>query len=99
MVRFFSVVALLMATTFPALAQQCDTRSTIVTHLGTKYDEARVGVGLSNTGTMVEIFLDPESGTWTILETSPNQSSCIRLYGENFFFVSEDPVKEQQEEF
>lgn len=81
------VAALTAAMIFalPAQAQQagaCAPRADIVTHLEKKYGETRRGAGLQNRGSVTEIFVSAESGTWTIIVTRPDGLACAVAAGE-----------------
>ncbi len=71
-----------VAFSFPASAQMaCGNRSEVVAKLGGKYGEVRRGGGLSGSAAFFEIWASPETGTWTILKTSPGGISCIMAVG------------------
>lgn len=88
--------ALLMATPLlaaPALAQQnCAQRDQILDRLTSKYGESRQSIGLApNTG-VVEVFASTETGTWTILMTTPNGVTCLIASGQAFETLAEMAV-------
>lgn len=60
----------------------CHPRDGIVTQLQDRYGEAQQGAGLTQAGRVVEIWANPETGTWTILVTRPNGVSCAVAAGE-----------------
>ena len=86
MIRLACMIGLLAA---PAAAMQCGDREKIVAHLAETYGEGRVSVGLAENGAMVETFASPETGSWTLLMTSPQGLTCLLAAGESFETVSE----------
>lgn len=49
-----------------------------------QYGESRVSTGITPSGRMVEFWGNPESGSWTVVETAPNGISCARASGGGF---------------
>jgi hypothetical protein len=70
----------------------CGSRDAIVERLGSKYGEQRVATGLSGSATMMEVFANEETGSWTILITHPDGQSCLVSAGEHFSAL--EPVRE-----
>ena len=65
----------------PALAAAvCLERDVLIGRLATGYDEAQVGAGLASDGSVIEIFVS-ETGTWTIIITTPSGRSCAVAVG------------------
>ena len=64
----------------------CAPREVLVRFLTENFNETRIGMGLSTSGAMVELF-GSKSGTWTILVTSPGGPTCSVAagYGWNKF--------------
>jgi hypothetical protein len=65
-------------------AQQCDQRARVIGHLAQKYKEAPVAIGVTTTGGMVEVLTTGDGGTWTIILSSPNGTSCLVAAGEGW---------------
>ena len=65
-------------------AQQCDQRARVLGHLAHKYKEAPVAIGVTSTGGMVEVLTTRDGGTWTIILSSPNGTSCLVAAGEGW---------------
>ena len=65
-------------------ARQCDQRAKVIGHLAQKYKEAPVAIGVTNTGRMVEVLTTGDGGTWTIILSSPNGTSCLLAAGEGW---------------
>lgn len=86
MIRLACMIGLLAT---PAAAMQCGERDKIVAHLAETYGEGRVSVGLAENGAMVETFASAETGSWTLLVTSPRGLTCLLASGESFETVSD----------
>ena len=65
-------------------AQQCDQRARVIGHLAQKYKEAPVAIGVTSTGGMVEVLTTGDGGTWTIILSNPNGTSCLVAAGEGW---------------
>ncbi|MEO0623982.1 MAG: hypothetical protein AAFU49_11330 [Pseudomonadota bacterium] len=63
---------------------RCGKRDVVISHLTKKYGETQRSVGLQEGRGMVEIFANPDSGSWTILLTTPNGMSCLMAAGEAY---------------
>ncbi len=74
-----------------AAQEQCNARDDILELLAKKYGEARIAAGVSNTGGLVEVLTNFESGAWTIIVSKPNGISCMVAAGEGW--RSFEPVK------
>ncbi len=68
----------------PAQAQQCDQRAKVIGHLAQKYQEAPVAIGVTTSGGMVEVLASGDGGTWTIILSNPNGTSCLVAAGEGW---------------
>ncbi|MEM9145598.1 MAG: hypothetical protein AAGC57_05315 [Pseudomonadota bacterium] len=63
---------------------RCGKRDQVINHLETKYGETQRSVGLQQGRGMIEIYANADSGSWTILLTTPNGMSCLMAAGEAF---------------
>ena len=61
----------------------CGPREALVAALTGHYDEKQESVGLSGNGLLMEFFTST-SGSWTILLSSPQGSSCIIATGDSW---------------
>ena len=68
----------------PAPAQQCDQRARVIGHLARKYQETPVAIGVTASGGMVEVLTTGDGGTWTIILSNPNGTSCLVAAGEGW---------------
>lgn len=71
-----------------ALAQGagfCLDREDAAKALSRQHGEVQVGRGLAN-DTLVELWVDPADGSWTILLTNPAGRSCPAAAGQDWHF-------------
>jgi hypothetical protein len=68
----------------------CGKRTDMVQQLGEKYGETRRSLRLAGGRGMVELYASEETGSWTILLTSPQGTACMMAAGEAFQI---EPVK------
>jgi hypothetical protein len=68
----------------PAPPQQCDQRARVIGHLAQKYQETPVAIGVTSSGGMVEVLTTGDGGTWTIILSNPNGTSCLVAAGEGW---------------
>lgn len=61
----------------------CHERTEFVTELGRKYLEAPVAYGLTSTGQVIEV-LASGTGSWTLIVTSPDGTSCALAAGDSW---------------
>jgi hypothetical protein len=62
----------------------CDQRASIIGHMAEKYREAPVAIGVTSTGSNVEVLTTGDSTTWTIIVSNPNGTSCLIAAGEGW---------------
>jgi len=72
-----------------AQPSNCAKRAVVVERLQDKYGESRQSVGLGRNHEMVEVFASNETGTWTILVSLPNGTSCLVASGESWEQMAE----------
>ncbi len=76
----------------PAVAQpQCGGYADAVAHLSTAYGESIVVRGIDGAGAVVEMFANPDTGTWTALIVQPDGTACMVAAGGDFEFHSPKP--------
>ena len=66
-----------------AQSAYCGKRTTMVTALGKKFKETRRGIGIVSNTRMIELYVSGR-GSWTVLFTHPNGTSCIGATGKNW---------------
>jgi hypothetical protein len=83
--------ALVACIAVPAMAQprNCGEREKIVAALAEKYQEPRQSIGIAANNSVMEVFANTESGTWTIAVTLPNGLTCIVADGQAFESLNE----------
>ena len=52
--------------------------------LAAGYGEAPVAVGLRSNGELLQVFASAESGTWTIVSTTPQGTACVLAAGRHW---------------
>ncbi len=62
----------------------CGPRDSVIEKLGDQYGETRRGGGLAGPTAIVEIWASEATGTWTIIQTTPNGFSCIVAAGDGW---------------
>ena len=83
--RSVILAAAVAAMPIAAQSQQatCAERGIVVIGLAERYGESATGYGLMADGiNMVELYVNQETGTWTILYTSPSGLTCLLVSGE-----------------
>lgn len=85
-----SLIALSSAVKGEAQTRNCGPRALVVDRLAEGYGETRQSIGLGANNAVVEVFASEETGTWTILVTSPAGVSCLVASGQSFENLSEE---------
>ncbi|MDH3666600.1 MAG: hypothetical protein OEN23_06685 [Paracoccaceae bacterium] len=62
----------------------CGNRTDIVSQLGEKYGERRRSLGVTGRRGVLEIFVSDETGSWTILLTNAQGTTCLMAAGEAY---------------
>jgi hypothetical protein len=63
-------------------AGPCADRASLIERLEKHFGEVRQAMGLDRADAVVEVFASAETGTWTILVTTPNGVSCMMATGD-----------------
>lgn len=73
-----ALILLLVATATPASAQLglCGPRAEIVVAITKDHGESLIGLGLSTSGALIELYVSDE-GTWIVVANLPGGLSCI----------------------
>lgn len=83
-----ALAALLTCTAFPVVAQSprvcVPLASILAAQLGTQWGEYLSAAGVDAAGGLVQVYSNPESGTWTIAVTLANGPTCIVSSGEGW---------------
>jgi hypothetical protein len=86
LVRVATALSLLAAT--PAAnaeeTRACAERSRVVQKLEQKFGETLRSLGLHRDDGLVEVYASEETGTWTILMTRPDGTTCLLAAGQRW---------------
>lgn len=91
-------VAAALVVTLPTLAHaqsNCAARDKVISKLEAGYGETFAGGGLQNSQRIYEVWFSAEKGTWTILMTRADGSTCIMASGTHWRegLPGQEPVK------
>ena len=89
-----AVPLLLSLPTAPAVAEEetvCVERSRMTATLIGQWGELPAVVGRTNNEVM-EVWLNPQTGTWTLVITTESGQSCIGAAGHDGQIIEENPV-------
>lgn len=77
----------------PAAAQgtPCGSWAEIRAHLLDRFGERLAGTGLTPSGQLLAILVNPETGTWTALALQPDGSACGLTAGTDWADWAEPP--------
>jgi len=79
-----AVIGAQSAAAEPAAAvSQCAAREAVLDRLSEKYGEHPVSIGVTATGSLLEVLASAE-GTWTIIVTVPGGPTCLVSSGEGW---------------
>lgn len=92
---FASSLCLLMATcgTIAPAQQQCGPSEAVRAALGSTYGEVNIFAGRTQ-NTVVEVWVNQESGTWTISISTPDGATCLVAAGQEGMIVPVPDIKE-----
>ena len=62
----------------------CADRKDVVSHLDKSFGEHRNSLMLDGRGNLVEMFVNGDTGSWTLVVTSPSGPTCVLRAGEDF---------------
>lgn len=88
-----ALLGTLAAPTLPGGAEAqprtCADHAVISTRLAEGWGESRQSIGLGADGAVVETYASLETGTWTIVVTTPGGPTCLVASGDAFEAVAE----------
>ncbi len=87
MLRLLGVLLILSLYPTTANAAECGTHKKVTAFLGKKYKEAPIAMGMVSNKGFMEFFV-ADSGTWTVLLTTPEGISCIVAAGDSYDTVT-----------
>lgn len=85
-----AVLAVVLSYAEAPAQQACAPRDVVVTQLEARFGETRQGAGLMPDQTVIEIFANVTTGTWTIIRALPDGISCLLAAGSDW---QDDPTK------
>jgi hypothetical protein len=69
----------------PAAARPvCVAHADLAKHLGGKFAEKPVAMGLASDGTLMQVFASKDGATWTLVRAMPDGNSCVMAGGEGW---------------
>lgn len=83
------VALILMSTSLRAQSTSCGIRDTVVERLASRYGESRQSVGMAANQSVVEVYANSDTGSWTITVTMPNGQMCLIASGMSFEALAE----------
>lgn len=60
----------------------CAARDHVITRLAERYGETRQSMGLNQDKGLIEVYASDDTGSWTILLTRPDGTTCLLASGE-----------------
>ena len=69
----------------------CGARSKFLANLGDRYAEAPTALGLASNGSVLEV-LTSKKGSWTIIVTAPNGTTCMVASGQSWEMLPQPVV-------
>ncbi|MEM9438788.1 MAG: hypothetical protein AAGA15_17305 [Pseudomonadota bacterium] len=84
------VVALILAAG-PSVSQtaNCAARETVIERLASRYGESRQSVGMAANQTLMEVYANAGTGSWSLLVTLPNGNTCLVASGNSYEAMAE----------
>lgn len=90
--KLLAIAALAALFAFPAFAQQnCAPRDLVVERLASEYGESPQMMGIDQRGSIFEVFASLDTGTWTVVITTPSGQACFVAAGEAFAMMRSAP--------
>jgi hypothetical protein len=93
--------ALVAGIALPAAAQDrampfstCGEQAYVTGYLRDQFQEVPVSLGLQADGRMLQIYASEETGSWTMVSTTANGTSCIVAVGEAWQVLPTGPLAE-----
>lgn len=85
----FGALILAAQQAFAETAPQCAARAAVLAELAGRYGETRQGIGLASNNAVMELFASAETGTWTIIVTLADGTTCLVASGESYETLAE----------
>jgi hypothetical protein len=81
------IAAVLFATSAEAQGRLCAPRDKVIEQIAGKHGEAQQSYGLQQSGAVIEIWANTDTGSWTVFVSTPEGMSCLVAVGEAFGVV------------
>lgn len=78
------VTALVLTATTARAQANCAERETVIDRLSSKYGESRQSVGVAANQSLVEVFANAGTGSWSITVTLPDGRTCLVASGMSY---------------
>jgi len=92
MLKFAYATALAVLFAFPvAAAPNCASVAQVIELLTLGYGESPVAQGLDERGALIQMWVNPETGSWTVTGTGPSGTSCVLAQGEGGSYKAPEP--------
>jgi len=96
--KLLIATALAVTPAFVLAQQNCAPRPVVVERLANQYGESVIGQGLMRDGNfMLEVFIHPQTGSWTVVTSTPAGMTCTRASG-NDWLVTDPAIPDPSEE-
>lgn len=95
--RCFILMILMVSYGISPISAQgnCDFRESLLNNLDKKYGELEFALGIVNNGDILEIIVDANDRSWSVLITKPNGISCVVAVGDDFEIQTIKTVDEE----
>lgn len=82
----FGVGALILAAghAFSQTPRPCAERAQVIERLASGYGEARHAIGLAANNHVMELYASEETGSWTVVMTTPEGVTCLVAAGQSY---------------
>ena len=85
-----ALLALIIATVPVHAEPQCAPVERVMQFLSAQHGESPVVIGLMPTA-MMQVWANPDTGTWTLLRITPDGQACMMASGGNLEFAAPMP--------
>lgn len=82
--RVLLAAAVLSSPAMATPSMPCHTAVEIAKQLSGKYNEAPVAFGVQSNGNLLQVYASEDTGTWTVVSTTPAGVSCIVADGKGW---------------
>ena len=75
------MLSILSSLVVTVAAAQCGQYKDLSKYLYTEYGEVSISMGLASNGEMMDVIVNKETGTWSVLMRSPSGIACLVANG------------------